>query len=207
MPRSTTTRTRVLFTLSLGMMCAGALPSAGCSVHAGFQAGTTSGSGRTSSARPKSSDDAREARERARRRRADEDMARIDREAKERVAEAEREAAEREREAEAEAQREREQAAADAEQRKREAAEAAAKQAATKKRRATTGRFDMGTPDADKGDDVFERRTTEIKSSEDEKKAAIRKKLEQNKSDILVAAERKRSAVQESLKDQPEKKP
>ena len=118
----------------------------------------------------------------------------------------------RERQTEAEAEQQRQQAAADAEQRRREAEEAAAKSDKAQKtmhRRQATGRFDMGTQDASGApkDEVLERRNTEINQSTEEKKAAIRKQLEQNKSDILVAAERKRTEVQESLKDQPEKKP
>lgn len=184
----------------------------GCSVNASWHAGTTTSSGKTSEARPSGhkhqNDDEAAARERTRRRRAQEDTERIDREARERVAQAEREAAEKEREAAAEAERDRQQAAAEAEQRKRDA-EAAAKADKAQKpmqRRQATGRFDMGTQGGTGGeaDEVWKRRNTEIDQSEEAKKAAIRKQLEQNKSDILVAAERKRTAVQESLKDKPE---
>jgi Skp family chaperone for outer membrane proteins len=195
-------RTRLSIALCLGFA------GAGCSVNAHFQAGTTAGNanGKAREARPSNSDETA-ARERTRRRRAHEDMERIDRESRERMAQAEHEAAEKERAAEAEAERDRQQAAADAEQRKHDA-EAAAKADKAQKpmqRRAATNRFDMGTQNATGPgtDEVFERRNTEIAQSADEKKAAIRKRLEQNKSDILVAAERKRTAVQESLKDEP----
>lgn len=204
-------QTRLSIVLCLGLAGAG-----GCSVNASWHAGTTTSSGKTSEARPSghaSHDHDRDtqdaaARERTRKRRAQEDTERIDREARERVAQAEREAAEKEREAAAEAERDRQQAAAEAEQRKRDA-EAAAKADKAQKplqRRQATGRFDMGTQGATggQGDDVFQRRNTEINQSEETKKAAIRKQLEQNKSDILVTAERKRTAVQESLKDKPE---
>jgi hypothetical protein len=215
MPRSKrpTPRTRSSLALCLGLVCAALLPAAGCSVNASWQAGTTAGNGRAREARPANKENDAAARERARKRRAQDEIDRIDRESKQQVADAEREAAAREREADEEAERDRQRAEAEAEeQRKREAEAAAAAEKAKqpKQRRQGGSRFDMGTQGATGGgeaDLVFQRRKTEINQSNEDKKAEIRKRLEKNKSDILVAAERKRTEVQESLKEQPEKKP
>jgi hypothetical protein len=203
--------------LCFGLACATALPAAGCSVNASWQTGTTTSRGKTQEPRPAESASKpkrsrpvnTDAVDRQRRRRDEE--ARIDREARERVQQAERDAAERERQADEEAERERKQAADEAEQRRKdaEAAASADKAQKSRKRAPAPGRFDMGTQGAtgDAKDDIYERRKTEIDQSAGEKKAQIRKQLEQNKSDILVAAERKRTEVQESIKDTPEKAP
>jgi hypothetical protein len=55
--------------------------------------------------------------------------------------------------------------------------------------------------------EVLEKRKGEISADSDEKKAAIRKKLEQNKADILVAAERKRNEIQAQMKRDAQQKP
>lgn len=188
------------------------LPAAqGCSVHATWETGTTSNEGRVRNEPPPAQGDAA-ARERRRRR--EEELARIDREAKERVKQAEREAAEQERAAEEEAERQRQQAAAEAEQKKQEEDAAAAAEAAKKPALRRHGEMAGGTfvsadgnPPSSAAQSAFERRRAEIEQTTADKKLTIRRKLEQNKSDILVAAQRKRNEVQASMKDEAEAKP
>ena len=188
------------------------LPAAqGCSVHASWETGTTSNEGRVRNAPEHAHDDAG-ARERKRRRQAELD--RIDREARERVKQAEREAEEQERAAEEEAERERQQAAAEAEQKKRDeeaaaAAEASKKPALRRHGASAGGNFvnAEGNAQPSAAQSALDRKRAEIEQTAADKKLTIRRKLEQNKSDILVAAERKRNEVQATMKDEAEAKP
>jgi hypothetical protein len=54
---------------------------------------------------------------------------------------------------------------------------------------------------------TLDARKAEIEKAMADKKVTIRQKLEQNKADILVAAERKRNEVQASVKDEPAQAP
>lgn len=137
--------------------------------------------------------------EQRRRRQAEADAA-LERETRERVAQAEREAAEQERAAEAEAERARKQAA-----------EAHKPAAASGEGRTLLHRDpDPSLPTGTARREPADRLTLvnrEISKTELEKKAVIRKRLEQNKADILVAAERKRNEIHAQLKDDAEHKP
>jgi hypothetical protein len=180
---------------SLGVLAV----SAGCSVNASWHAGTTTSEGEVRQERAQSHDDAEA---RARRRR-EQELARIDREARERVAQAEREAAEQERAAEAEAERQRQEAAAEAERKQKEE-EAAAEAAKKRKRTLAGGAFVNADGSPQSGSQsALDARRAEIEKAMADKKVSIREKLEQNKADILVAAERKRNEVQASVKEEP----
>jgi hypothetical protein len=149
--------------------------------------------------------------------RAADDLAKVDRETADRVRQAEQDAADQQRAADEEAERQRQQAQADAEQKQRDADAAAAAQAEAKptamRRADKPGMVFHKGPNDTRGElskpvaDVLEKRKGEINADNDEKKAAIRKKLEQNKADILVAAERRRNEIQAQMKQDPEPKP
>jgi hypothetical protein len=178
----------------------------GCSVHASWQAGSSSSGGEVRPERSPEQNDA-EARARARKRH-EQELARIDREARERVAQAERDAAEQERAAEAEAERQRQEAAAEAERKQKEEEEAA-KKAALRRHGATAGGSFVnadGSPQSG-AQSALDARRAEIEKAMADKKVSIRQKLEQNKADILVAAERKRNEVQASVKEEPAQSP
>ena len=185
----------------------------GCSVHASWQTGSSTSEGKVRQARAKSHD-AHDAHARERKRR-EQELERIDREAHERVKQAEREAAEQERAADAEAERERQAAAAEAERKRQEEDAAARAEAEATKKPAlrrhglpaggTFGNAD-GKPQSG-AQSALDARRAEIDKAMADKKVSIRQKLEQNKADILVAAERKRNEVQASIKDEAEAKP
>jgi len=201
---------------ALGALLA-VLPAAeGCSVHASWQTGSSTSERPVRQERARTHDDA-EARARARKRR-EQELERIDREARERVKQAERQAEEQERAAEADAERERqeaERAAAEAERKRQEeeaaaAAEGAKKPALRRHGVSAGGTFVNADGKPQSGaQSAQDARRAEIEKAMADRKVAIRQKLEQNKADILVAAERKRNEVQASLKaeEQAEAKP
>jgi hypothetical protein len=149
--------------------------------------------------------------------RAADELAKVDQETAERVRQAEQDAADQERAADEQAERDRQKAQEEADQRQRDADAAAAAQAEAKPkvmRRADPpgtvfhkGPNDTQAELSKPAMEVLERRKGEINASNDDKKTAIRKKLEQNKADILVAAERKRNSIQAQLKQDAEQKP
>lgn len=204
---------------------------AGCS----FQ-----GSWQTGSGEPSSGGEAERA---ERRKRADRELDRIDRETRERVTRAEREAADEERKADEEAVNAGRRAVEE-HRRRREAQQAAAQpghtasetpqtttnappapaastpsagdtRASTKVRRDDPGRMILHKPsassdvstDLSEADGQLTHQNDTISRDADGKKRVIRKKLEQNKADILVAAERKRNEVRAALKEDAKQKP
>jgi hypothetical protein len=149
--------------------------------------------------------------------RAADDLAKIDRETADRIKQAEQDAADQERAADEEAERQRQQAQQEAEQKQRDADAAAAAQAEAKpkvmRRAEKPGTVFHKNPNETQGElskplaEVLEKRKGEINADNDQKKTAIHKKLEQNKADILVAAERKRNEIQAQMKQDAEPKP
>jgi colicin import membrane protein len=186
-----------------------------CSFHssASFQTGTSTPKGQVREERAAEDDQVRH--RRPVRVRADEDIARIDRETQERVADAEREAAEQERATDEEAAAARQRAAEAAEaERQREASQPSAAITPAKRRIELSRTVKDNSTDPAKvhleelpADQRATRINSEIDQNTVEKKIEIRKRLSQNKADILIAAERKRNEVREALKKEASEKP
>jgi colicin import membrane protein len=212
LPRSLRTLAQRLTVLAFAGWSASA-----CSFHssASFQTGTSTPEGQVREKRAAQHDDDQVRHRRRVRVRADKDIARIDRETQERVANAEREAAEQERAADEEAAAARQRAAEAAEaERQREASQPSAAITPAKRRIELSRTVKDNSTDPAKvhleelpADQRATRINSEIDQNTVEKKIEIRKRLSQNKADILIAAERKRNEVREALKKEASEKP
>jgi hypothetical protein len=161
---------------------------------------------------PDNDAEARRTRERERQRRqaeADANLARIERETQERTAQAERDAAEQERAAEAESARARKQAEENLKVSLGTAAMSPTGKTEGPSRTPLHKDPDRALPSGMEPRDqrALATKNDAITRAEAEKKAAIRKRLEQNKADILVAAEKKRNEVHAAIKADAEQKP